>query len=611
MHSWSDLNEFLFGKPLPTSAQSHERLNNWSALAILSSDALSSVAYATEEILLVLVVSGSGALGFSLPISLTIGILLTVLMLSYRQTIKAYPQGGGAYTVAKENLGTYPGLVAGASLLIDYTLTVTVSVSAGIAALISAYSFLEPFRVSLGLIAIALLTVANLRGVREAGKIFMLPTYTFVFSIFILIGIGLFKKTTGQITPEVHNLDVVHPLTWFMVLHAFSAGCTALTGVEAISNGVMLFKPPEWKNARITLLYMGLILGSMFIGITYLINSYNLVPSENQTLISHLGREILGDGFLYFVLQFATFFILLLAANTSYADFPRLASFVAQDGFLPRQLSLIGDRLVFSNGIKALSLCAAVLLIIFKGSVNALIPLYAVGVFTSFTLSQAGMVVHWYKERSSGWIGSSIFNGIGAITTTVVLGVIILTKFLDGAWLVVITIPLTVLLFVKIHQHYQEIAVLLRLKSIDPLVCLKRPKTGEVENAAIVLVGQLNKGSIEAIKYAFTIADDIKAVHVDIGTSNLERIKADWAKLEIDVPLDILDSPYRSVVRPLAEYISKWENSHPESFSTVLLPVFVTRHWWEAILHNQTAIFLRVALRGKAGRVVSTFRYYL
>ena len=612
MQSWSNFSEFLFGKPLPTSAQSHERLGNFSALAILSSDALSSVAYATEAILSVLIVAGSTALTNSFPISLTIGLLLTILILSYRQTIKAYPQGGGAYTVAKENLGTYPGLVAGASLLIDYILTVTVSVAAGVDALTSAYSFLAPHKVLIGLVCILLLSIANLRGVREAGRIFMVPTYSFIFSIFLLLGLGFFKQSSGQITPEVHNLTEHHPLTWFVLLHAFAEGCTALTGVEAISNGVMLFKKPEWKNARTTLIYMGLILGLMFIGLTHLIGSYNLIPQANgQTVISQLGRAIFGGGPLYYVLQYATLLILILAANTSYADFPRLSSLVAKDGFLPRQLSHLGDRLVFSNGIKALSVFAAVLLIIFKGNVNSLLPLYAVGVYTSFTLSQSGMVAHWFKEKGSGWIGSSILNGLGALTTLVVLAVIILTKFKDGAWVVVIAIPLVVLLFVKIHDHYQESASLLRLKSIEPIVYPKRAPLEGAHNTAIVLVGQMNKGTIEAIKYAFTIADEVKAVHVDIGSSNLERIKSDWAKLQIDVPIDIVESPYRSVVRPLTQYIESWEREHPNSYSTVILPVFVTKKWWEAALHNQTALFLRVALRTRERRVVSTFRYYL
>ncbi len=612
MQSWSNFNEFLFGKPLPTSAQSHERLGNWSALAILSSDALSSVAYATEAILSVLIVAGSTALTNSFPISLTIGLLLTILILSYRQTIRAYPHGGGAYTVAKENLGTYPGLVAAASLLIDYTLTVTVSVAAGIDALTSAYSFLVPHKVLIGLFCILLLAIANLRGVREAGRIFMVPTYSFIFSVFLLLILGFFKQSSGHITPQVHDLTEHHPLTWFVLLHAFSEGCTALTGVEAISNGVMLFKKPEWKNARTTLIYMGLTLGLMFIGITHLVGAYNFIPITNgETIISQLGRAIFGGGPLYYILQYATLLILVLAANTSYADFPRLSSLVAKDGYLPRQLSHIGDRLVFSNGIKILSVLSAILLVVFKGNVNSLLPLYAVGVYTSFTLSQSGMVAHWFKEKGSGWIGSSLFNGLGALTTFVVLVVIILTKFKDGAWLVVIAIPMVVLLFVKIHAHYQEIASLLRLKSIEPIAHSRRTPIEGTHNTAIILVGQLNRGTIEAVKYAFTIADEVRAVHVDIGSSNLERIKSDWAQLQIDVPIDIVESPYRSVVRPLAQYIESWEREHPEGYSTVILPVFVTRKWWEAVLHNQTALFLRVALRTKERRIVSTFRYYL
>ena len=612
MQSWSNFNEFLFGKPLPTSAQSHERLGNWSALAILSSDALSSVAYATEAILSVLIVAGSTALTNSFPISLTIGLLLTILILSYRQTIRAYPHGGGAYTVAKENLGTYPGLVAAASLLIDYTLTVTVSVAAGIDALTSAYSFLVPHKVLIGLFCILLLAIANLRGVREAGRIFMVPTYSFIFSVFLLLILGFFKQSSGHITPQVHDLTEHHPLTWFVLLHAFSEGCTALTGVEAISNGVMLFKKPEWKNARTTLIYMGLTLGLMFTGITHLVGAYNFIPITNgETIISQLGRAIFGGGPLYYILQYATLLILILAANTSYADFPRLSSLVAKDGYLPRQLSHIGDRLVFSNGIKILSVLSAILLVVFKGNVNSLLPLYAVGVYTSFTLSQSGMVAHWFKEKGSGWIGSSLFNGLGALTTFVVLAVIILTKFKDGAWLVVIAIPMVVLFFVKIHDHYQEIASLLRLKSIEPIVHSKRTPIEGTHNTAIILVGQLNRGTIEAIKYAFTIADEVRAVHVDIGSSNIDRIKSDWAQLQIDVPIDIVESPYRSVVRPLAQYIESWEREHPEGYSTVILPVFVTRKWWEAALHNQTALFLRVALRTKERRIVSTFRYYL
>jgi amino acid transporter len=611
MGSLSQLRRFLLGEPLPTSAHSEERLSNLAGLAILASDALSSVAYATEEILLVLVIAGSGVLYLSLPIAAAIALLLAIVILSYRQTIRAYPKGGGSYIVARENLGLYPGLVAAASLLIDYILTVTVSVSAGIAALTSALPALSPFTIDLCLGAVFLIMLANLRGVREAGRIFMMPTYSFIASIFLLIILGLFKQATGQVPTEPVSLPVHQSLSLFVILRAFAAGCTALTGVEAISDGVLVFKPPEWQNARRTLLYLGSILGIMFLGITYLVHVYQVVPTEGQTLVSSLGRQIFGDGFFYYILQIATLFILLLAANTSYADFPRLAYFVARDGYLPRQLALLGDRLVYSNGIQLLSLSAAVLIVLFKGQVNALIPLYAVGVFTSFTLSQAGMVRHWFKDKQSGWRSSAILNGLGAITTAGVLVVIVATKFFLGAWLVVVAIPLVVLLFLSIHRHYQIVASKLRLREIKPLKYPHRPRGPEVTNAAVVLVGQLNRGTMEALRYACTIADEVVGVHIDIGTTDRAALQEQWHKLDSDIRLEILDSPYRSVVTPLTEFVSEFEAQHPGVFSTVIIPVFVTRRWWEALLHNQTALFLRTALRAKKSRVVTTFRYYL
>ena len=390
MFFYPQIKQFFLGKSLPTSAHSEERLSNAAALAVLSSDALSSVAYATEEILLVLVAAGSGALGLSLPIAIAIIGLLGIVVLSYRQTIRAYPQGGGSYIVARENLGLYPGLVAGGSLMIDYILTVTVSISAGTAALTSAIPALKSHTVLLCLIFIFLLMLANLRGVKESGQIFMVPTFAFIVSIFLLIGVGLFKYSTGQVITEYPSLPATEGISVFFILRAFSAGCTALTGVEAISDGVLAFKAPEWKNARLTLLYLGVILGFMFVGITYLANIYHVVPEEGQTVVSLLGRVIVGTGPIYYFLQIVTLLVLMLAANTSYADFPRLCYFLARDGFLPRQLSLLGDRLVYSNGIILLSTCAGILAIIFKGQVNAIIPLYAVGVFTSFTLSPSG-----------------------------------------------------------------------------------------------------------------------------------------------------------------------------------------------------------------------------
>lgn len=601
----------VFGESLPTSAHAEERLSNAAALAVLSSDALSSVAYATEEILLVLVAAGSSALGLSLPIAIAIILLLAIVVLSYRQTIRAYPKGGGSYIVARENLGIYPGLVAGASLLIDYILTVTVSISAGTAALTSAIPALQPYTIELCLVFIFLLSLANLRGVKESGNLFMIPTYAFIASIFVLIGLGLYQQAFGQIPQSYPQLPIKEELSLFFILRAFSAGCTALTGVEAISDGVLAFKEPEWKNARLTLLYMGVILGFMFIGITYLARVYHIVPEEGQTVVSLLGRQILGDGPIYLFIQVVTLLILLLAANTSYADFPRLCYFLARDGFCPRQLSLLGDRLVYSNGIILLGVCAAILVVIFRGEVNAIIPLYAVGVFTSFTLSQAGMVRRWFNERTSGWQASALMNGLGTIATLVVLGVIVSTKFLGGAWLVVVAIPMVVSLFLAINRHYKYVAERLSIQGIPPRSYVPRPKAEVVTHPAVVIVGQLNRGTVEALDYARSIADEIVAVHIDVGSTDREKLQQRWRQLEADIPLVIIESPYRSVVTPIVEFVSQYEARNPGVLSTIIIPTFVTRNWWESFLHNQTTFFLKRALRAKKSRVVTTVRYFL
>ncbi len=614
MSFFSQIKRVLVGKTLPTSAHAEERLSNAEGLAVLSSDALSSVAYATEEILIVLVAAGSGALFWSIPIAAIIVVLLVLVILSYRQTIRAYPKGGGSYIVARENLGTYAGLVAGGSLMIDYILTVTVSISAGTAALTSALPELKPFTIELCLLFIFLVMLANLRGVKESGKIFMIPTYAFIVSIFVLIGLGLYQQVIGaeQIPQSYPELPINEEVTLFFVLRAFSAGCAALTGVEAISDGVLAFKEPEWKNARLTLLYMGVILSIMFIGITYLGNIYHIVPKEGETLVSLLARQILGDGspFYYFI-QVATLLILLLAANTSYADFPRLCYFLARDGFLPRQLSLLGDRLVYSNGIILLSLSAAALVILFRGDTTAIIPLYAVGVFTSFTLSQGGMVRHWLQERTSGWRPSAIMNSIGAVATFVVLCVIVSTKFIAGAWVVVVAIPLLVSLFLGIRRHYEYVASRLTLDGVAPRSYIPRPKADIVTHPAIVIVGQLNRGTLEGLEYARSIADEIIAVHVDVGTTNREKLQARWEQLQGDIPLVIIDSPYRSVVSRIVDFVGEYEEQHPSVLSTVIIPAFVTRNWWESLLHNQTTLFLKAALRAKKSRVVTTVRYYL
>lgn len=611
MDLFSQLKRFLLGESLPTSASTHERLSNAAGLAVLASDALSSVAYATEETLLVLVAAGSASLGWSLPISGVIILLLVVVALSYRQTIRAYPKGGGSYIVARENLGLYPGLVAAASLMIDYILTVTVSTSAGVAALTSAVPSLQPYTVELCLAFIVLIMLANLRGVRESGNLFMVPTYTFTVSILILIATGLYQQATGHIPPTLQNIPAQESLSLFLVLRAFSAGCTALTGVEAISDGVLAFKPPEWKNARLTLTYLAVILSIMFLGISYLANVYHIIPQENQTVVSLLARQIFGNGPAYYFLQIATLLILLLAANTSYADFPRLCYFLARDGFLPRQLSLLGDRLVYSNGIILLSLCAGALIFLFRGETSAVIPLYAVGVFTSFTLSQGGMVVHWLKDRSSGWRASALMNGLGAIATAIVLGVIITTKFLLGAWVVVVAIPVVVNLFLAIWRHYRYVAARLSLQGVEAKEYVPRSKVKVVKHPAVVLVGQLHRGTLEALDYARLIADEVVAVHVDLGFTDREKLLTQWQYFEPDIHLEILDSPYRSVTSVLTHFLTLFEEQRPGVFVTIIVPAFVTRNWWEGLLHNQTALFLKVALRSKQNRVVTTVRYYL
>jgi amino acid transporter len=622
MSSIARLKQVLIGPSLPSSAHTEERLTRAAALAVLSSDALSSVAYATQEALIVLLIAGSSPaiLGLSLPISVAIVLLLAIVVLSYRQTIRAYPKGGGSYIVARDNLGLFPGLIAGSSLLIDYVLTVTVSVSAGIDNLVSAFPILNPFSVGFCVVFIFLLMVANLRGVRESGKLFMVPTYAFIGGMFLLILVGMFHYFSGhaQAVPLPTEVpSATEPLSLFLVLKAFSAGCTALTGVEAISDGVMAFKPPEWKNARQTLIYLGLVLGTMFLGISYIAHLYQIVPdiTERQTVISMLGRQIFGSGFFggiaYYFVQITTLLVLLLAANTSFADFPRLCYFLSRDGFLPRQLSVLGDRLVYSNGIILLSLAAIALVILFKGSTSAIIPLYAVGVFTSFTLSQFGMVRHWFTLKEEGWRVSALFNGLGACVTSVVLTVIVWTKFTRGAWLVILAIPILIGVFLHIHRHYNHVAERLRIKNPAPRGYIPRPKADIVSHPAVVVVGGLHQGTMDALDYARSIADEIVAVHVDIGTSDLEKLQTRWRELESDIPLIILDSPYRSIASPLVNFVAEFEQQHPNTLSTVVLPVFITRTWWESLLHNQTTFFLKAALRAKRIRVITTVGYYL
>ena len=600
----SSLKRFILGTPLATAQARHERLAKIPALAIFASDNLSSVAYATEEILLVLVLAGSGALSVSPPIGLAIGVLTVIVASSYWQTIHAYPSGGGAYVVAKENLGTYPGLVAGGALLVDYVLTVSVSAAAGVAAITSAFPGLYPHRVAICVGVVLLIMMANLRGIRETGRIFAVPTYWFILCLATLLGGGFLQLLVrGAPPPLAVPIPAQEQFSTFLVLRAFASGCAALTGIEAVANGVQAFKPPEARNAGITLAWMAFILGISFLGVTYLARFYQVVPHEGETVVSLLGRQIFGRTWLYFMIQTATAVILILAANTSFAGFPMLASMLARDRFLPRQFANRGDRLVFSNGIIILAGVSSLLLVIFGGSTHALIPLYAVGVFSAFTLSQGGMVLHWWREGGRRWRLHAAINGLGATTTAMVVVVIGLTKFVHGAWIVVIVVPLMILGFLAVRRHYAHVAAYLSLEGA------MRPRIGK--NPVVVLVGGIHRGVVEALEYAKAISPNVTALTVDLDptkTAHLRRLWAEWAP---DVPLVVLESPYRSVLQPLLEYIDRMEKQGEGRYMTVVLPEFVCSHWWEHFLHNQSALLIKAALLFRPGKVTVSVPYHL
>jgi len=608
----SKFRQFLIGTPLSSDRLAEERLGKVRALAVLSSDALSSVAYATEEILLVLVLAGSGALALSLPIGLAIAALLAIVALSYVQTVHAYPGGGGAYTVARENLGVLPGLVAGAALLNDYVLTVAVSVSAGVAAITSAIPELYPWRVALALGTVAFVTLINLRGTRESGRVFAIPTYMFIVTLAILIVSGLVRLLVGGGAPEAAPSGqvpaVTGSLTAFLVLRAFASGCTALTGVEAISNAVPVFKRPEATNAGKTLLWMGGILVTMFLGITFLSQAYQVVPREGETVVSQLARLTFGAGPLYYAVQVATALILLLAANTSYAGFPRLAMWMARENYLPRPLANLGDRLVYGNGILLLSALASALIIIFRADTHALIPLYAVGVFTAFTLSQSGMVRHWFTLRAAGWRRAAAINGLGALATGIVLVVMATTKFALGAWVVLVLIPIMVRIFMAIHHHYDEVAQQLSLAERWP---------EPVHHHTVILpVAGLHRGTLKAVEYAQALGGDLHAVSIAVDGTENPALCDRWQDLLPDIPLEVIASPYRSVLTPLLEYIEGFVKEEGD-YVTVVMPEFVPTKWWHRFLHNQTAHLLyRELVHRRTGwqgrfRILTSVPFYL
>jgi amino acid transporter len=667
----TELKRFIIGRALRTEQAAHERLTKKTALAVFSSDALSSTAYATEEILLVLAVAAAygqaGAFRYVVPISIGIGLLLVIVAISYRQTIHAYPSGGGAYIVAKENLGINAGLVAGASLLVDYVLTVAVSIAAGVAAITSMvqgthYAWLDQHKVFLCLLFITLIALANLRGVRESGSLFAAPTYAFLVSFLFMIGYGLvsyYMHGGAAPLPSAEQIKIaegykLQPLTLFLILGAFSNGCAALTGIEAISNGVPAFKKPEATNAATTLVVMAALLTVMFLGTSVLAYLYGVHPHSSETVISQFARIVFTGpmAWFYYVVQIATALILVLAANTSFADFPRLASLLARDRFLPRQFATRGDKLVFSNGIVILAIFASVLVIAFGGDTSRLIPLYAVGVFLSFTLSQSGMVRHWLKVRGerkakrkqaeeeihftqstvdrealpdaeleaadrreetfvtdevtdrTHWKKSILINAVGAVATFVVLCVFIATKFIHGAWIVVVVVPLLVLMFRAIHKHYIGVAKQLSTEGLGEI--------HPIRHTVIVPISGIHRGVVAALQYAKSIAPDhVQAVYVDFDEEATAKLREKWERWGAGIQLVVLPSPYRELTRPLLRYITRLERTNGNDVVTVLLPEFVPARWWQHLLHNQSSLMLKGSLLFKEGVIVISVPYHL
>jgi amino acid transporter len=680
----ANIKRLLVGRAKRTEQAIHERLSKKTGLAVFASDALSSTAYATEEILLVLAVAAVAGQTYSyhyvVPISIIIAVVLGIVATSYRQTIHAYPSGGGAYIVAKDNLGVTPGLVAAAALLVDYILTVSVSISAGVAAITSAaqgtrFAWLDDHKVLLCVLLVVFIAIANLRGVRESGTLFAGPTYIFLFSFLFMIAYGIiyYFLNPGSVAPvSAEHIKLaegykIQPLSWLLLLGAFSNGCVALTGTEAISNGIPAFKQPEARNAATTLTVMAVLLATMFIGTSLMAYLYGVHPHENETVISQFARLIFTGpmGWFYYLLQAATALILILAANTSFADFPRLSSLLARDRFLPRQFANRGDRLVFSNGIIILAIFSCILVAAFGGDTSRLIPLYAVGVFLSFTLSQTGMVRHWLRvgrsqsnamgaavknqrglgglqnnyaqeiseegakldgihasvtpERMAGrnpidradeqkqaahWRKSIAINGLGAIATFIVLIVLIITKFIHGAWIVVLLIPLLVMMFRAVHRHYEQVATQLTTVGFDKL----RPIRHEV----IVPISGIHRGVIRALEYAKSIAPGhVTAVYVDLDEEATKTLREKWKTFGDDIELVVLASPYRALTRPLLRYVDRVEREHKDDMVTIVLPEFIPAKWWQHLLHNQSSLTLKGALLFKDGVIVTNVPYHL
>jgi len=619
---------WLIGRPLATADAPQQTIGKAVGLAVFASDALSSTAYATQEILVVLAAVGTIAFGLAVPISLAIVGLLAVVTISYEQTIHAYPGGGGAYIVARDNLGELPAQTAGAALLTDYILTVAVSISAGVAQLTSAFPELFVYRVPLAVGLVLMVMLVNLRGVKESGRAFAVPTYFFVVTMFLTVGIGALRWLAGTLgvveaVPAMVPVEGIALVTPFLLLHAFANGTTALTGVEAISNGIPAFKEPRSRNAGVTLIWMSLILGVLFLSITFLAVQIGAVPSEEETVISQLARTVFaGRTTLYLAVIASTTIILIMAANTSFADFPRLSAIAAGDGFLPRQLTYRGSRLVYSRGIVALAALACVLIVVFQASVTHLIPLYAIGVFLSFTLSQTGMAHRWWKighlpegvevqergstlRREGGWRTKLVINGFGAVCTAIVMIVFAVTKFTQGAWIVLVLLPLLVAVFFSIHHHYKDLASHLSLEHYGPPPQMHRHRV-------ILPVGGVHRGTLAALRYARSLSDDVTAVHVSTDAGEAERVRQKWETWGEGVRLVILDSPYRLLLEPLLSYVQEVSrHRQPGETITIVVPQFVPNRWWGNLLHTQTALWLRMALMFRPGIVITDVPYQL
>ena len=609
---FAHIKDLIIGPALPSTSTGHRQLRKILALAAFSPDALSSIAYANQEIYLGLIIAGSAGLSYAWPIGLTITGVLVLVALSYFQTIHGYPSGGGSYIVARSNLGTLPGLVAAAALLLDYILNAAVSLTAGVAAIASAFPALWPYRITLALMLLAIITIINLRGLRETGIVMAVPVYLFLITYLSMLAYGAVRLWIDGPTPlKIITPQAVEPVTMLLVLHAFATGCTALTGIEAISNGVPAFNAPQSKNAGQTLIIMALLMGTLFVGSIGLTQFMGVVAGPEETILSALARRLLGSGYLYLIIQISTLLILTVAANTSFADFPRVSAILAGDDFLPRQLRGLGDRLVFTNGILFLAFATGILILIFGGETHLLVPLFAIGAFLAFTLSQAGMVVHWYREKGKGWLLKTFFNGAGALATGTTLVVVAFSKFTSGAWITILLIPLIVFGFLRVKHHYQEVRQQLSLHGLPPSL---RP----ISPARVVIpISGVHRGMINAVLFARAISTNVTGVYVELDANSGAHVLKEWKEWWPDLPLVIIPSPYRSIVGPLLAFLEKTDQEHNDGqLAVIVLPEFVTTFWWQNLLHNQEALIIKAALlygRRRSGgeRVVIDVPYHL